>query len=252
MAHWRVVTHSFGDINTNAVHSQSPNTKCPQSLSIILLGDGVDLLSVVGEAIGDNLFLSRKVTPCVILVVVLDIAVKGLHPGGAVEGVIAVLGLVIHQKVTGVVVLEHRRYAVFRIGHQAVAGVVPVQLLLPGHQPSGTVARPVVEQFLSIGGILHLLQLVQRVIVVKGLTSQLTFQSAVSVAVVGVAVPGQKRVPGVDGQARQVLVQVICVLLPNEAMGYGLGRTVRVIGIGCQLLSIIGETQKSAMMKYSV
>ena len=42
---------------------------------IILLGDGVDLLAVVGEAVGDGLRLGRDFTPGVVGVAVLDVAV---------------------------------------------------------------------------------------------------------------------------------------------------------------------------------
>ena len=153
---------------------------CPGALSVTAAGDQlratdqadhivVLLLLCHGLALVENeahqppVFFHLIPQALRVVAVHLYIAVKGLRLHRPVEGVVAVLGLVVHQKVAGVVLLEHRRYAVFRIGHQAVAGVVPVQLLLPGHQPPGAVARPVVEQFLSIGGILHLIQLVQRV-----------------------------------------------------------------------------------------
>ena len=42
---------------------------------IILLSDGIDLLAVVGEAVGDGLLLDLNLSPCVILVAVLNIAV---------------------------------------------------------------------------------------------------------------------------------------------------------------------------------
>ena len=41
---------------------------------IILLGDGVDLLAVVGEAVGDGLLLDLNFSPGVVGIAVLDIA----------------------------------------------------------------------------------------------------------------------------------------------------------------------------------
>ena len=41
----------------------------------------------------------------------------------------------------------------------------------------------------------------------------------------------------------QVLVQIVGILLPDGAVGHGPGRAVRVIGIGCQLLPVVGEAQ---------
>ena len=44
------------------------------STQIILLGDGVDLLAVVGEAVGDGLLLDHDPAPGVVGIAVLDIA----------------------------------------------------------------------------------------------------------------------------------------------------------------------------------
>ena len=41
---------------------------------IILLGDGVDLLAVVGEAVGDGLLLDLNFSPGIVGLAVLDIA----------------------------------------------------------------------------------------------------------------------------------------------------------------------------------
>ena len=41
---------------------------------IILLGDGVDLLAVVGEAVGDGLLLDLNFSPGIVGIAVLDIA----------------------------------------------------------------------------------------------------------------------------------------------------------------------------------
>ena len=67
-----------------------------------------------------------------VVAVDLDVAVKGLHLGGAVEGVVAVPGLVVRQQVACMVIAEEGNGAVFGIGRQAVAGVVLVELLCAG------------------------------------------------------------------------------------------------------------------------
>ena len=41
---------------------------------VILLGDGVDLLAVVGEAVGDGLLLDLNFSPGIVGIAVLDIA----------------------------------------------------------------------------------------------------------------------------------------------------------------------------------
>ena len=49
---------------------------------IILLGDGVDLLAVVGEAVGDGLLLDLNLSPGVVGVAVLHIAAFVNDVGG--------------------------------------------------------------------------------------------------------------------------------------------------------------------------
>ena len=49
---------------------------------IILLGDGVDLLAVVGEAVGDGLLLDRDLSLGIVGIAVLDIAVFINDVGG--------------------------------------------------------------------------------------------------------------------------------------------------------------------------
>lgn len=61
------------------------------------------------------------------------------------------------------VILEHGGAAAVGEGGQPVPGVVLVQLLHAAGDPARAVARLVVEQLLGAGGILHLFQLVQRV-----------------------------------------------------------------------------------------
>ena len=65
-----------------------------------------------------------------VVAVDLDVAVKGLHLGGAVEGVVAVPGLVIRQQVACMVIAEEGSGPVFGVGRQAVAGGVLVELLI--------------------------------------------------------------------------------------------------------------------------
>ena len=55
---------------------ESPNDRVVEpGPQVILLGDGVDLLAVVGEAVGDGLLLGRDPAPGIIGVAVLDAAV---------------------------------------------------------------------------------------------------------------------------------------------------------------------------------
>ena len=49
---------------------------------VILLGDGVDLLAVVGEAVGDGLLLDRDLSLGIVGIAVLDIAVFINDVGG--------------------------------------------------------------------------------------------------------------------------------------------------------------------------
>ena len=67
-----------------------------------------------------------------VVTVDLDIAVKGFHPGGTVKGVVAVPGLIVCQQVACMVITEKGSGTVFGVGRQPVAGVVLVELLLPG------------------------------------------------------------------------------------------------------------------------
>ena len=55
---------------------ESPNDRVVEpGPQVILLGNGVDLLAVVGEAVGDGLLLGRDFAPGVVGVAVLDVAV---------------------------------------------------------------------------------------------------------------------------------------------------------------------------------
>ena len=65
----------------------------------------------------------------------------------------------------------------------------------------------------------------------------------VSVSIIGIAGLGEQGVPGADGEARQVLVQVVGVFLPDGAVGHGPGCPIRVIGVGRQLLPVVGEQE---------
>ena len=65
-----------------------------------------------------------------VVAVDLDIAVKGFHPGGTVEGVVAVPGLIVCQQVACMVITEESGCAVFSVGSQPVAGVVLVKFLI--------------------------------------------------------------------------------------------------------------------------
>ena len=167
-----------------------------------------------------------------VVVVHLYAAVKGLHLHRPVEGVVAVPRLVIPKQVAGVVVLEGRGHAAPGQGHQAVAGVVLVQFLLAAHQTPGAVARLVVEQLLGIRRVVHPLELIEGIVLVQGRPVQGLFSDSVAVSIIGIAGMGEQGLPGADGEARQVLVQVVGVFLPDGAVGHGPGRAVRVIGVG--------------------
>ena len=170
-----------------------------------------------------------------VVAVHLDVSVKGLHLGGAVEGIIAVPGLVIRQQVACMVIAEEGSDTVFGVGRQAVAGVVLVELLCAGCHSASAVAGFVVEQFFSITGVLHLLQLVQRVVVVKCFTSKLLFVGTVAVSVVEVAVIGQDGVAGLDKKSDQVLVLVVLVLFEHRAVLLLADGTVGVIKVLYQI-----------------
>ena len=109
-------------------------------------------------------FLHLIPQPLSVIAVELDVAIKGLHFGGAVEGIIAILRFIIHQQIASVVILEWGGHAVFRIDCKTVAWVILIEFLHSFCNASGAVACPVIEQFLGIAGVLHLFQLVQRVI----------------------------------------------------------------------------------------
>ena len=111
-----------------------------------------------------------------VVAVDLDIAVKGFHPGGTVKGVVAVPGLIVCQQVACLVVTEECGCAVFSVGSQPVARVILIKLLHTLGNAPGAVACLVVEQLLGITGVLHLLQLVQRVVVVECLTPKVNLE----------------------------------------------------------------------------
>ena len=167
-----------------------------------------------------------------VVVVHLYAAVKGLHLHRPVEGVVAVPCLVVLEQVARIVVLEGGGHAAPGQGHQAVAGVVLVQFLLAAHQTPGAVARLVVEQLLGIRRVVHPLELIEGIVLVQGRPVQGLFSDSVAVSIIGIAGLGEQGVPGADGEARQVLVQVVGVFLPDGAVGHGPGRAVRVIGVG--------------------
>ena len=174
-----------------------------------------------------------------IVAVELDMAVKGLHLLRAVEGVVAVAGLIVHQQVAGVVILEHGCDAALGEGGQPVPGVVLVQLLHAAGDPARAVARLVVEQLLGVGGILHLFQLVQRVIVIEGITSKLTLQRPVAVAVIEILVLRQQLPAGLDKQAGEILVQVVLELPLDRTVGLRADGAVGVVLIRRQPVPII-------------
>src|SRR5699024_2595782 len=153
-----------------------------------------------------------------IVAVDLDVPVKGLHLCGAVEGIVVVPGLIVRQQVACMIIAEKGGGTVFGVGRQAVAGVVLVEFLHALGNAFGAVAGFVVEQFFGVAGILHLLQLVQRVIMVKCLTSKLLFAGTVAVAVVEVTVVCQDGIAGLDKKPGQVLVLVVLVLFEHGAV----------------------------------
>lgn len=59
---------------------------------------------------------------------------------------------------------------------QPIAGVILIKLLQSLGNAPGAVACLVVEQLLGITGVLHLLQLVQRVVVVECLTPKVNLE----------------------------------------------------------------------------
>ena len=88
--------------------------------------------------------------PLGIVAVDLDVAVKGLHLGGAVEGVVAVPGLVVRQQVAYMVIAEESSGAVFCVGRQPVAGVVLVELFHALGNAFGAVACFVVGKLCPV------------------------------------------------------------------------------------------------------
>ena len=72
--------------------------------------------------------------------------------------------------------------------------------------------------------------MVQRVIVVKSLTSQLLFVGAVAVAVIEILVVHQQFFAAADADACQVLVQVIPVPLVQRPPPFLMDGAVGVIG----------------------
>ena len=155
-----------------------------------------------------------------VIAVYLHVAVKGLHLYRPVEGVVAVPGLVVLEQVAGVVILEGGGHAAPGQGHQAVAGVVLVQLLLAAYQTPGAVARLVVEQLLGIGRVVHPLELIEGVVLVQGSPVQGLFSDSVAVSIIGIAGMGEQGVPRADGEARKVFIQVLGVFRPDGVVGH--------------------------------
>src|SRR5699024_2841525 len=172
-----------------------------------------------------------------IVAVDLDVPVKGLHLGGAVEGIVAVPGLIVRQQVACMIIAEEGSGTVFGVGRQAVAGVVLVELFHALGNAFGAVAGFVIEQFFGRTGVLHPLQLVQRVIVVECLTSKLFFVGMVAVAIVEVTVVGQNRVARLDKKAGQVLVLVVVILFEHGAVLLLADGAIGVVFVGRQLRS---------------
>ena len=104
---------------------------------------------------------------------------------------------------------------------------------------ANAVARLVVEQFLGVGGILHLFQLVQSIIVIERITSKLTLPRSVAVTVVEILVFRQKLSAGPDQQAGEILVQVVLELPLNGAVDLPLNSAAGVVRICRQLVPII-------------
>lgn len=136
------------------------------------------------------------------------------------------------------IIAEEGSGAVFGVGSQPVARVILIKLLHTLGNAFGAVAGFVVEQFFGVAGILHLLQLVQRVIVVECLTSKLFFVGTVAVAVVEVTVVCQDGIAGLDKKPGQVLVLVVLVLFEHRAVLFLTNGAVRVILVGRQLTII--------------
>ena len=112
---------------------------------------------------------------------------------------------------------------------QPIAGVILIKLLQSLGNAPGAVACLVVEQLLGITGVLHLLQLVQRVVVVECLISKLFFVGTVAVAIVEVTVVGQNRVARLDKKAGQVLVLVVVILFEHGAVLLLADGAIRII-----------------------
>ena len=155
-----------------------------------------------------------------VITVYLHIAVKGLHLHRPVEGVVAVPCLVVLEQVARIVVLEGGGHAAPGQGHQAVAGVVLVQFLLAAHQTPGAVACPVVEQLLRIGWVVHPLELIEGIVLVQGRPVQGLFSDSVAVSIIGIAGMGEQGLPGADGEARKVFIQVLGVFRPDGVVGH--------------------------------
>lgn len=136
------------------------------------------------------------------------------------------------------IIAEEGSGAVFGVGSQPVARVILIKLLHTLGNAFGAVAGFVVEQFFGVAGILHLLQLVQRVIVGECLTSKLFFVGTVAVAVVEVTVVCQDGIAGLDKKPGQVLVLVVLVLFEHRAVLFLTNGAVRVILVGRQLTII--------------
>lgn len=127
------------------------------------------------------------------------------------------------------VITEESGCAVFSVGSQPVARVILIKLLHTLGNAPGAVACLVVEQLFGITGVLHLLQLVQRVVVVECLISKLFFVGTVAVAIVEVTVVGQNRVARLDKKAGQVLVLVVVILFEHGAVLLLADGAIRII-----------------------
>ena len=204
----------------------------------VLLGHGLPVL-VEDEPHQVSVLLHLIPQAFGVVAVELDMAVEGFCRLCAVEGVVAVTGLVVRQQIAGVVVLEHGGDTALGVGGQPVPGVVLVQLLHTLGDPARAVARLVVEQFFGVGGILHLFQLVQRVIVIEGITSKLTLQRPVAVAVIEILVLRQQLPAGLDKQAGEILVQVVLELPLDRTVGLRADGAVGVVLIRRQPVPII-------------
>lgn len=227
-----------GAVGAGAAGNQLRAPDQPVQAAVVLLGHS---LPVLVEDKPHQIAVLLHLIPQALSVIAieLDMAVKGLHLLRAVEGVVAIAGLVVYQQVAGVVVLKHGGDAALGIGGQPVSGVVLVQLFHAAGQSARAVARPVVEQLLGVGGILHLFQLVQRVIVIEGITSKLTLQRPVAVAVIEILVFRQQLPAGLDKQAYKILVQVVLELPLDRTVGLRADGAVGVVLIRRQPVPII-------------